>query len=84
MPASTVFQPATDTFGQFTVSHSPARALSPEAEARKAARRHFLIGTGFVAGLIALFGVVSVADRTLFPEPQLTAQEQAYFATAMD
>lgn len=84
MPASTVFQPATETFGQFTVTQSPARALSPEAEARKVARRHFLIGAGFVAGLIALFGVVSVADRTLFPEPQLTAQEQAYFATTVD
>lgn len=84
MPASTVFQPATDTFGQFNVTHAPRRALSPEAEAHKAARKHFLIGAGFIAGLIAFFGGLSVADRVFFPEPQLTAQEQAYFATAMD
>ncbi|ESQ80173.1 hypothetical protein [Asticcacaulis sp. YBE204] len=88
MPATAhingVFQPATDRFGDFTIGHVPHSVVSPEREARRAVSHNWLIGTGFVFGLVAFFGAISLIDRALFPEPALNAQEQAYFAQAYD
>ncbi|MDC7684063.1 hypothetical protein PQU92_12305 [Asticcacaulis sp. BYS171W] len=84
MPATAhidgVFQPATDRFGDFTVGHTPHSVVTPTAPHVS----HRLIGLGFIAGLVAFFGALSLLDQALFAEPALNAQEQAYFAQAYD
>jgi len=84
MPVTAMFQPAADSFGDFTIARAPGHTLSPEIETKKAARRQFLIGMGFVAGLIATLGVLAVVDATLYPAAHLTAEEVAAFATSFD
>lgn len=84
MPATAhingVFQPATDHFGDFTIGHAPHSVVSPTAQHVS----HRLIAVGFIAGVVAFFGAISLLDQALFPEPALSAQEQAYFAQAYD
>lgn len=84
MPATAVFQPTADSFGDFRLAHATGPVLSPQAEARKAARTHFLMSAGFVAGLIAFLGGLAALDGALFPVEHLTPHETALYLTAYD